>query len=163
MSSPLPPNFLELLPPRDRAYLEKKKKEEEKEEERKKNEIIIIEISKKYNFYSDYIPRALKNWKFELYDWGFIIFGLNHYAEGCCNIEFLFVLPKYRRIGILTQYISEMKENYFIITFTTSSEAMHSFATKEKFKNFGVTRSGNEIWYIWSEKYTYDELNELLN
>ena len=121
----------------------------------------IIEISKKYNFYGDWIPLALKKWKYELYNWGFIIWGENYFADGMLNVEYFFVLPQYRRKGILTKYLRQIRKEYLIISFTSSSEAMNSFATKANFKNFGKTRSGNEIWYVWSETYTDDELKQL--
>ncbi len=121
----------------------------------------IIAMAKEYKFYEDYIPNALMNRRYHLRDWGFIIYGKNIYAENMLNIEFIFIVPQHRRKGILTKICKTWKRKFDIISFTSSESSMNAFAMKENFYDGGICRSGNERFYIWSEKYAKDKLMRL--
>ncbi len=118
----------------------------------------IISMSKKYNFYPLFIQANIKLWDYELHEWGFMIFGKNRVTKGWFNIEYIFILPQYRRKKIFTQIFEDLKTKYDVISFTTSEYSMVRFASKENMKNMGKTRSGRELWFVWSEKYCKEEL-----
>ena len=118
----------------------------------------IIKYAEDFDFYPFYVKEALEKWKYSLAWWGFMIYGGDYYAESMINIEFIFVLPEYRRKGIFTKIIKHYKSIADIISFTTSEKSMVHFASKEGFYNLGVCRSGNEIFYVWSDKYDKDDL-----
>jgi hypothetical protein len=118
----------------------------------------IISISKKYDFYSYYISANIDLWKYELYKWGFMIWGENHYAKGMFNIEYIFITPQYRRQKIFTKIFYDLKKRYDVISFTTSEYSMVRFANKEKLINMGKTTSGDALWYVWSEIYSKEQI-----
>ena len=121
----------------------------------------IITVANNYNFYAEHIPRALDKWVNAVFDWGFMIYGTNYYADNMVNIEYIFVLPAYRRKGILTQLIQGLKTDFEIISFTSSQESMKCFAQKNAFHDGGICRCKVDTFYIWSNTYSKQELMSL--
>ena len=113
----------------------------------------ILELANEYNFYKMEIVLdvLIKKPKYLLKDWGFLIYRI---FEDALIIEFVFVKPEYRRMGILTKHINVFKKVKAVIGFTTSNNEMCSFGHKEGFKAIKKTRCGKEIFWAWSEKYS---------
>ena len=115
--------------------------------------IKILELSAEYNFYKMEILSyvSIKKPKYLLRDWGFLIYRI---FEDALFIEFVFVKPEYRRMGILTKHINVLKKVKAVIGFTTSNNEMCSYGHKEGFKAIKKTRCGKELFWAWSEKYS---------
>jgi len=124
----------------------------------------IIEIAETHNFYPFEIKGCFiinNKVQYELYDWGFVIFQSRFYTIDCYSFEFIFIFPKHRRTGILTELVNKLKKEYNIITFTSKEKSMVYFAEKENFKKIDISRSKDELWFAWSETYSKDEIRKL--
>jgi GNAT superfamily N-acetyltransferase len=122
------------------------------------NDIIkILKLAAEYNFYKMEILLYIttKKAKYLLRDWGFLIYRI---FEDAFIIEFVFVKPEYRRMGILTKHINVFKKVKAVIGFTTSNNEMCSFGNKEGFKVIKKTRCGKELFWAWSEKYSKNDI-----
>ena len=121
-----------------------------------KEEECIIKIAIKYNFYKYEIPLTIlriKNFKYGIYknkkpeikllqsgDWadfediiGFYIKCYGH-KYGECKLEFIFILPEYRRQGAFTSFIENLKEDEDDIWINTNNPVMVRAVNKLGFK-----------------------------
>ena len=69
--------------------------------------------------------------------------------ERFAQLEYIFVIPKYRRKGIFKDYLKYMMTNVNCVTLTTSNSPVVRCVIPLGFKNMGKALSGNELYYRW--------------
>ena len=95
--------------------------------------------------------------KYILKAWGYIIYTCSD--ERCpfstVFIMFVFINPEWRRKGHFQRAIDNFKKTADIIVLTSSNENMGMFwcCKKNDIEPLAMTRSDDEIFYGWSEKY----------
>lgn len=120
----------------------------------------IIEICKEHKFYTGWIVGKLKQMKhnksihYILRDWGFMIYADYDAGKTIVLVEFLFVLPEFRRQGVATKLINILKnKDAILLTIDLDNEGMMEFVKKQGFRRIARCRSGNEDLWSWSDKY----------
>jgi len=137
----------------------------------------ILKICEKHKFYYYYVLKMLIKFEthfndgynhkkmIKLEEWGFYILKDWGYE---ISIEFVFVLPQYRRQGYLTKLINGIKKTTPQgISFTASEGNMIRAGIKMGFKLVRTACSGRELYYRFptaegahepqSQSYLYDK------
>ena len=125
--------------------------------------ITIIEIAIQYKFYPMEImmmcvsinlktPKG-KCIKHISRDWGFILYTQDYHHTNTVLIEFVFILPEHRRKGHFQRAIDIFKANKDIVCLTTNQRPMNLFCIKNNLKPLSLTRTKEEVFFAWSDKY----------
>ena len=138
------------------------------------DEMKIIKMAHDYNFYAEDITARLiflnsKPDKFAiyntLYEWGFIIRTVFHHKNifnYALQLEYMFVKPDYRKMGIMTAVINECKKKYKFIHFATNVKYLFPVLEKLGFVNCGLpscVEDKTERSFKWaSKKYNKQQL-----
>jgi len=133
----------------------------------------ILNASVLYDFYPDAILPVLllidqeskqKNnpipTKYMLKNWGFIIYTE---APKNCNIQvvfimFVFIFPDWRRKGHFQRELIKFKKSTDIVVLTSNQKnlPMYLLCIKNDLTPLAMTRSEDEIFFGWSDKYDGD-------
>jgi len=138
-----------------------------------KEEDCIIRIANKYDFYKLEILStiiAIKNFKYGIYknkkpeikllqsgDWAdfeeIIGFYIKCYAHstGSCMLEYIFILPEYRRKGAFTSFIENLKEDEDDIWINTRNPDMVRAVNKLGFKCNGKCSKTDDLCFSWKK------------
>lgn len=124
----------------------------------------IIEICKEHKFYVGWVVGKLKQMKHKksihyiLRDWGFMIYADYTTCKSVVLIEFIFILPEHRRQGHTTKALNIFKKNKDMILLTIDKKNMPMMCccVKQGINPLAECRSGNELFFAWSDKYDDD-------
>ena len=137
-----------------------------------KIEDYIMKMCKKYNFYENEVMSMIVMWCMSgkpntiqpkyLYHHegkkkvkaGFFINMWSPHKILC--VKFIFIQPKYRRMGIFTRFINVMKEKEFAISIDTDEKPMIEAIKKNGFVKKGMCHNNIEEWWGWSRNPDLD-------
>ena len=134
----------------------------------KEQEDLILRLANHYKFYPAEIfstMLAIKKFKYGTYknktpeieliviEENIVGFYIKGYCQksGSCMLEFIFIIPEYRRNGIFTNFIQNLKKEEDDIWIATDKPEMIRGLNKLGFKCNGKCKNNRELSFSWKK------------